>query len=140
MTTQGDAVREQLAERVAEVEGQWVDLRERLKSAAQTLRGMADAKRRDGFPDAARLAGKVEGVELALSYMEEADRNRALAPVLKEEQRRRAVEEWPVIEDTRQADAIRKWVLYGDMSGVDEPHYSLINAWEAQHGVVEVKL
>lgn len=35
------------------------------------------------------------------------------------------------IESNRQADALRKWVLYGDMSTVDEPHYSAIQRWEA---------
>jgi hypothetical protein len=50
------------------------------------------------------------------------------------DQRRRYLNDrWPNLNDQQpEWEGIRKWLLYGDLSGVYEPHLSEIMAWE-QH-------
>lgn len=53
------------------IEDDWADLRARLERATNLLAAMMAASA--GEPEAARLRAKLEGVNLALSYMREYD-------------------------------------------------------------------
>lgn len=41
---------------------------------------------------------------------------------------------WPKPETTRDIDALRMWVMYGDYFGVFNPWHTLIETWEASRG------
>lgn len=48
-------------------------------------------------------------------------------------ERNMARKEWPAPgEKSHDAEAIRKWVMYGDYSDTDDPWYSLIVEWESE--------
>lgn len=66
---------EHVAERIAEaLHEARVDFRERLELAATTLDGMYQKALHPSDPGMSRLAGKAEGVRLALSYLAESER------------------------------------------------------------------
>lgn len=42
-----------------------------------------------------------------------------------------AVSSWSLLLTSRQAEGLRKWVLYGDLTDVDDVHRGLVDEWEA---------